>query len=83
MMLSASLVAAYAATLAVAGPIKIRRQVQELNPDATSEAHQRDDTATRAFSDVQIKTADGRCLFVDPLSGVSAVSDGSSTNTLY
>lgn len=69
MMLSASIVAVYAATLALAGPIKYRRQVQTLNPDATEEAHQRDDTATRAFSDVEIKTSDGRCLFVDPLSG--------------
>lgn len=69
MILSTSLVAAYAATFALAGPVKFRRQVQQLDPAATEEAHQRDDTATRAFSDVQIKTADGRCLFVDPLSG--------------
>src|SRR5690606_37384596 len=30
---------------------------------------QRDGTATRAFSDAQITTSDGRCLFVDLLSG--------------
>ncbi|KAL2206228.1 hypothetical protein CC79DRAFT_1322706 [Sarocladium strictum] len=46
-----------------------RRQVNELNREATEEAHQRDNTATRAFSDVQITTSDGRCLSVDELSG--------------
>ncbi|ROT42050.1 hypothetical protein SODALDRAFT_266779 [Sodiomyces alkalinus F11] len=45
------------------------RAVQEINEEATAQAHQRDETATRAFSDIQIQTSDGRCLFVDPLSG--------------
>ncbi|EGR50186.1 uncharacterized protein TRIREDRAFT_120980 [Trichoderma reesei QM6a] len=56
------------AALAAAGPIQ-RREVASLNPDATAEAQKRDDTATRAFSNVQIKTSDGKCLSVDPLSG--------------
>ncbi|KAM7192767.1 hypothetical protein V8F20_008692 [Naviculisporaceae sp. PSN 640] len=46
-----------------------RRAVDALNDEATAEAHRRDDSATRAFSNVQIKTSDGRCLFVDKLSG--------------
>lgn len=45
------------------------RAVHDLNEEATAEALQRDETATRAFSDIQIQTSDGRCLFVDPLSG--------------
>lgn len=40
-----------------------------LNPEAVAEAQQRDDTATRAFSNVQVKSADGQCLSVDPLAG--------------
>ncbi|WQF75225.1 Putative ricin B, lectin domain, ricin B-like lectin [Colletotrichum destructivum] len=60
---------AYATLLATASPVIQRRVVTELNEEATKEAHLRDDTATRAFSDIQIKTADGRCLFVDKLSG--------------
>ncbi|KAK0388377.1 hypothetical protein NLU13_4622 [Sarocladium strictum] len=47
----------------------IGRQVNELNQEAFEEAHKRDDTATRAFSSVAIKTSDGRCLSVDKLSG--------------
>ena len=43
--------------------------VQQLNQAAFEEAQQRDNTATRAFSNVQIKTSDGQCLFVDKLSG--------------
>ncbi|KAK1467274.1 hypothetical protein CMEL01_11267 [Colletotrichum melonis] len=61
---------AYATLLVSASPLALqRRAVTELNEEATKEAHPRDDTATRAFSDVQIKTADGKCLFVDKLSG--------------
>ncbi|KAL7895065.1 hypothetical protein HDV63DRAFT_406689 [Trichoderma sp. SZMC 28014] len=56
------------AALAAAGPIS-RREVASLDPTATAEAHPRDNTATRAFSNVQIKTSDGKCLSVDPLSG--------------
>ncbi|KAJ3478788.1 hypothetical protein NLG97_g8483 [Lecanicillium saksenae] len=57
-----------AAALAAGNPI-LSRAVDKLNDDAFKEAQQRDDTATRAESNVQIKTADGRCLFVDELSG--------------
>ncbi|KAL7791834.1 hypothetical protein V8C37DRAFT_381496 [Trichoderma ceciliae] len=56
------------AALAAAGPIH-RREVASLDPAASAEAHPRDNTATRAFSNVQIKTSDGKCLRVNPLSG--------------
>ncbi|KAH7308112.1 hypothetical protein B0I35DRAFT_483393 [Stachybotrys elegans] len=68
MISKSSLFTLLAATLAAAGPVT-RRQVPQLNQEAFEEAHTRDDGATRAFSDVQIKTSDGRCLFVDILSG--------------
>ena len=45
------------------------RTVTSLDVAAVAEAQPRDDTATRAFSNVQITTSDGRCLFVDKLSG--------------
>ncbi|OAA61915.1 Ricin B-related lectin [Niveomyces insectorum RCEF 264] len=63
------------ASVAAAGyldrpPAVLPRTVASLDQAATAEAQQRDDTATRAFSNVRITTADGqRCLFVDPLSG--------------
>ncbi|KAK9782349.1 hypothetical protein SCARD494_13657 [Seiridium cardinale] len=53
----------------VASPIIGPRAVTQLDEAAFEEAQQRDATATRAFSDVQIKTSDGQCLFVDELSG--------------
>ena len=75
------------AALASAGPLLLRA-VTQLDEAATAEAHPRDDTATRAFSNVQIKVSlrrpglltpniltnhqqasDGRCLFIDKLSG--------------
>jgi hypothetical protein len=40
--------------LSAASPLQ-GRAVDSLNEEATAEAHQRDDTATRAFSNVQIK----------------------------
>lgn len=40
--------------LARGTPFRVRA-VDSLNEEATAEAHQRDDGATRAFSDVQIK----------------------------
>ncbi|ORY68559.1 uncharacterized protein BCR38DRAFT_423628 [Pseudomassariella vexata] len=55
------------ATLAGAGPVY--RTVSELDQAAFEEAQQRDDTATRVFANTEIKTSDGRCLFVDELSG--------------
>ncbi|CAK7204516.1 hypothetical protein SEUCBS139899_007273 [Sporothrix eucalyptigena] len=45
------------------------RTVTSLDASAVAEAQPRDYTATRAFSNVQITTSDGRCLFVDKLSG--------------
>ncbi|KAI8626090.1 hypothetical protein F5Y19DRAFT_232389 [Xylariaceae sp. FL1651] len=50
-------------------PIPSRRTVTELNQAAFEEAQQPDTTATKAFAGTLIKTADGRCLFVDELSG--------------
>jgi len=42
--------------VALAGATPFRpRAVESLNEAATAEAHQRDNTATRAFSNVQIK----------------------------
>ncbi|KAK2001162.1 ricin-type beta-trefoil lectin domain-containing protein [Colletotrichum falcatum] len=69
MISQAATLLAYAALLAAASPVAQRRAVPELDEAATKEAHPRDDTATRAFSNVQILTADGKCLFVDKLSG--------------
>ncbi|KAK8055891.1 hypothetical protein PG993_001118 [Apiospora rasikravindrae] len=63
--------AAFAAmsTLVAAGPVSYPRAVTELNQAAFEEAQKRDETATRAFSNTAIKTSDGKCLFVDKLSG--------------
>ncbi|KIW95084.1 uncharacterized protein Z519_03667 [Cladophialophora bantiana CBS 173.52] len=57
------------ASFGVAHPIVEKRAVTALDQAAFEEAQQRDDTATRAFSSIPIKTSDGRCLFVDQLSG--------------
>ena len=54
MIITLSSILAYAA-LVSAGPVLRPRVVQELNEEAFEEAQQRDDTATRAFSGVQIK----------------------------
>ncbi|OAR00907.1 hypothetical protein LLEC1_07300 [Akanthomyces lecanii] len=56
------------ASLAAGSPV-IPRAVDKLNDSAFKEAQQRDDTAVRALANTQIKTFDGRCLFVDALSG--------------
>ncbi|KAJ7588162.1 hypothetical protein C8J56DRAFT_66401 [Mycena floridula] len=56
------------AALGVAVPLT-SRTVTSLDQAAFAEAQQRDNTATRAFSSTQIKTSDGKCLFVDELSG--------------
>lgn len=50
-------------------PLIDPRTVTSLDQAAFAEAQKRDDTATRAFSSVPIKTSDGKCLFVDELSG--------------
>ncbi|EJP67140.1 ricin-type beta-trefoil lectin domain-containing protein [Beauveria bassiana ARSEF 2860] len=60
----------FAAVLAAGNPL-LPRTVDKLNNVAFKEAQQRDDAATRALANVQIKTADDRCLFVDVLSGDS------------
>ncbi|TLD04998.1 uncharacterized protein PgNI_09510 [Pyricularia grisea] len=62
-------VAAYAALTSAATLKHLPRTVTSLNGEATVEAHQRDNSATRAFSTVQIKTSDGKCLSVDKFSG--------------
>ncbi|KAB5557854.1 hypothetical protein GE09DRAFT_90297 [Coniochaeta sp. 2T2.1] len=64
-LLSLLLACASLASAGTVGP----RAVDALNEEAFAEAQQRDNGATRAFSNVQIKTSDGRCLFVDKLSG--------------
>ncbi|KAI0043150.1 hypothetical protein FA95DRAFT_441227 [Auriscalpium vulgare] len=85
MFSSTSLLALLGAGLAVAAPI-FPRDVT-LDPAATAEAQQRDDTATRAFTAAPIKTATGQCLTIDPNSGdfrenlipiTTAACDGSS-----
>ncbi|KAI1799148.1 hypothetical protein F4811DRAFT_568595 [Daldinia bambusicola] len=53
----------------IASPGPFRRTVTELNKEAFEEAQQPDGTATKAISGTQIRTSDGRCLFVDELSG--------------
>jgi len=62
-----------------------------LQPTAVAESHQRDDTATRAFSSVSIKSPDGKCLFIDPTAGdfrenlipVSLVTCGGTPNEKF
>lgn len=56
------------AALTASSPV-LPRAVTELDDAAFREAQQRDASATRALSNVQIKAFDGRCLFVDALSG--------------
>ncbi|KAH8749268.1 hypothetical protein BGZ57DRAFT_138624 [Hyaloscypha finlandica] len=50
------------------GPIEVRT-VAALNTAAFEEAQQRDATATRAFSGIEIITSTGQCLFINELSG--------------
>jgi hypothetical protein len=57
------------ASVGLGTPILQGRVVDKLDEAATAEAHVRDDTATRAFAGIEIKTSDGRCAFVDELSG--------------
>ncbi|ROW12254.1 hypothetical protein VMCG_00160 [Cytospora schulzeri] len=54
-----------------ADPIVWPQTVPSLDEAAAAKAQQRDDTATRALSNTHIKTSDGKCLFVDRLSGDS------------
>ncbi|KIX94489.1 uncharacterized protein Z520_09875 [Fonsecaea multimorphosa CBS 102226] len=62
-------VAASTASTASASIISVSRAGSVLNPSAAAEANPRDDTATRAFSSVSIKSASGLCLFIDPTAG--------------
>ncbi|KAG8165590.1 hypothetical protein KVR01_004142 [Diaporthe batatas] len=57
------------AALASASPAIHARAVISLDQAAVAEAHPRDADATRASSNINIKTSDGRCLSVDKLSG--------------
>jgi len=45
------------ASVALSSPILNERKVDALNEEATREAHVRDDTATRAFSAIDIKVS--------------------------
>ncbi|KAK4937774.1 hypothetical protein LTR10_021651 [Elasticomyces elasticus] len=58
-----------ATTTASASVISVSRAGVVLNPSAAAEASPRDDTATRAFSSVAIKSSSGLCLFIDPTAG--------------
>ncbi|KAH7346823.1 hypothetical protein BKA65DRAFT_284888 [Rhexocercosporidium sp. MPI-PUGE-AT-0058] len=49
--------------------VPVSRAGGTLNPSSAAEAHQRDDTATRAFTSVSLKSANGQCLFIDPTAG--------------
>jgi hypothetical protein len=49
--------------------ISVSRAGVVLNPSAVAEANPHDDTATRAFSNVAIKSSDGQCLDIDPTAG--------------
>jgi hypothetical protein len=50
-------------------PVPVSRAGGTLNPTAAAESQQRDDTATRAFSEVEIRAPNGQCLSVDPTAG--------------
>lgn len=67
MVRAASLLAIFASTLATANSLEDRK-VTELD-SGFEKAQQKDLTATRALTNVQIKTEDGKCLFVDKLGG--------------
>ncbi|KAJ7074126.1 hypothetical protein C8F01DRAFT_9097 [Mycena amicta] len=68
MRTSTSLFALLSVGASIAAPIT-RRTFTNLDAAATAEAQQRDNSATRAFTAVPIKTASGLCLSVDPNSG--------------
>lgn len=50
-------------------PVPVSGAGGVLQPSAAAEAHQRDATATRAFSGVSIRAPNGQCLFIDPTAG--------------
>lgn len=49
--------------------VSVARAGGVLNPEAAAEANVRDDTATRAFSSVPLKSSSGQCLSIDPTAG--------------
>jgi hypothetical protein len=49
--------------------VPVSRAGGVLQPSAAAEANVRDDTATRAFTSVSLKSANGQCLFIDPAAG--------------
>jgi len=50
-------------------PVPVSRAGGVLQPSAAAESHQFDATATRAFTKVSLKAANGQCLFIDPTAG--------------
>ncbi|KAL2070068.1 hypothetical protein VTL71DRAFT_14748 [Oculimacula yallundae] len=50
-------------------PVPVSRAGELLKPTSAAESHQRDETATRAFTSVSLKSANGQCLFIDPTAG--------------
>jgi hypothetical protein len=56
-------------TATSASIVSVSRAGGVLNPSAAAEANPRDDTATRAFSSVSIRSASGECLFIDRTAG--------------
>ncbi|KAI1477276.1 hypothetical protein F4774DRAFT_427297 [Daldinia eschscholtzii] len=71
--------------------VPVSRAGGVLQPTAVAESHQRDDTATRAFTSVSIKAPNGQCLFIDPTAGdfrenlipVSLVQCGGTPNEKF
>lgn len=50
-------------------PVPVSRAGGTLDPSAAAQAQERDGTATRAFTSVEIRAPNGQCLFVDPTAG--------------
>ncbi|KAI9839108.1 MAG: hypothetical protein M1838_004393 [Thelocarpon superellum] len=69
MLVTISTILLASVAITSARPHFSKRDVTSLNQAAFAEAHPRDNTATRAFSSIPIKTSNGQCLFVDELSG--------------
>lgn len=80
-LLPASTAAPEAATTQAAGgggaiatanpttPVPVSGARGTLDPTAAAEANRRDGTATRAFSNVEIRAPNGQCLSIDPTAG--------------
>ncbi|KAE9365719.1 hypothetical protein N431DRAFT_548846 [Stipitochalara longipes BDJ] len=50
-------------------PVPVSGAGGTLQPSSAAESNQRDNTATRAFTGVSLKAANGQCLFVNPTAG--------------